>query len=77
MSPNTVKLVEDEGLVYDAGVRSDATERDRLLAARNEGKRGNLYILFDVQFPKSLNKVQKLEIENLLKAEWVLNFLIL
>jgi DnaJ-class molecular chaperone len=69
MSPNTVKLVEDEGLVYDTGVRSDATERDRLLAARNEGKRGNLFILFDVVFPKNLNKVQKLEIENLLKVE--------
>lgn len=35
MSPNTVKLVEGEGLVFDTGLRYEATERERMLMARN------------------------------------------
>ena len=69
MSPNTVKLVEGEGLVFDTGLRYEATERERMLMARNQGKRGDLYILFEISFPKHLSKEQKIEIENLLKEE--------
>jgi hypothetical protein len=66
MSPNNVKLVEGEGLAYDTGLRYDASERDRVAMLRNEGKRGNLYILFDIKFPQNLTKEQKAEVEQLL-----------
>ena len=63
-----MKTVPNEGLVYDTTVQYDASERERMLALRNEGKRGNLYIQFDIEFPKVLSKHQKTEIESLLKA---------
>ncbi len=56
MSPNTVKVVLGEGLQVDTGLKYDATERERMLMARNAGKRGDLYILFDIEFPKQLNR---------------------
>lgn len=66
MSPNTVKVVEGEGLVYDCGMKYDATERERMLMQRNVGRKGNLYILFDIEFPTQLNREQKSQIEALL-----------
>lgn len=69
MSPNNVKVVEGEGLVYDCGMKYDATERERMLMARNVGRRGDLYILFDIQFPTQLNRDQKDQVEALLKSE--------
>jgi len=59
MSPNSVKIVEGEGLVYDTGLRYEATERERMLMSRNSGKRGDLYILFEIEFPKTLSKQEK------------------
>ena len=48
MAPNTVKLVEGEGLPHDTGLKYQATERERMLMARHLGKKGELYILFDI-----------------------------
>jgi DnaJ-class molecular chaperone len=59
MSPNTVKAVVGEGLQIDTGVKYEATERERMLMARKEGRRGDLYILFDIEFPRQLSKEQK------------------
>ena len=66
MSPNTVKLVENEGLAFDTGLRYDASERERVQMQRNEGKKGNLFILFDIEFPRNLTKDQKSEVEQIL-----------
>lgn len=68
MSPNTVKMLEGEGLVYDTGMKYGATERERMIMARNHGRRGDLYILFDIKFPKVLSKDQKAEVEQLLEV---------
>jgi DnaJ homolog subfamily B member 4 len=68
MSPNNVKLVEGEGLVYDTGMRYEASDRERMQMQKLEGKRGDLYILFDIEFPKLLSKDQKSQIESLLQA---------
>ena len=51
MSPNSVKLVEGEGLVYDTGMKYEASERERMLVSKNIGRKGDLYILFDIEFP--------------------------
>ena len=56
MSPNTVKLVQGEGLVFDCGMKYEATERERMLMSRKEGKSGDLYVLFDIKFPTQLSK---------------------
>jgi len=66
MSPNNVKLVESEGLVFDCGMKYEATERERMMMSKNMGRRGDLYILFDIEFPKILSREQKAEVENLL-----------
>lgn len=68
MSPNNVKLVEGEGLIFDCGMKYEASDRERMQMQKLEGKRGDLYILFDIEFPKSLNKDQKSEVEQLLMA---------
>ena len=67
MSPNSVKLVEGEGLVFDTGMKFEASERERMQMMKNVGKKGDLYIMFDIEFPKVLNKVQKSQIEQLLE----------
>lgn len=69
MSPNNVKLVENEGLIYDTGMRYEATERERMLMQKNVGRRGDLYILFDIEFPKILSRAQKTEVDALLSSE--------
>jgi len=66
MSPNNVKCVEGEGLIYDTGMKYEATERERMIMQKNVGRRGDLYIMFDIEFPKILSKDQKTEVENLL-----------
>lgn len=66
MSPNNVKRVEGEGLIFDCGMKYEATERERMIMQKNVGKRGDLYILFDIEFPKMLSRDQKTEVENLL-----------
>lgn len=66
MSPNNVKMVEGEGLCFDTGMKYEATERERMMMSKNIGKRGDLYILFDIEFPKILNREQKAEVEKLL-----------
>ena len=66
MSPNNVKLVEGEGLVFDTGMKYEASDRERMQMQKLEGKRGDLYVLFDIEFPKLLNKDQKSQIEALL-----------
>lgn len=68
MSPNNVKLVEGEGLCYDTGMKYEASERERMQMQKNMGRRGDLYILFDIEFPKLLSKDQKAEVEELLKV---------
>ena len=69
MSPNTVKLVENEGFILDTGMKYEATERERMLMQKKEGKRGNLYILFAIDFPRQLSRAQKSKVEQLLGAE--------
>ena len=69
MSPNTVKVVENEGLPFDTGLRYEASERERVQMQRNVGKKGNLFILFDIDFPKNLSKDQKSQVEQIL-SEW-------
>jgi len=59
MSPNTVKRVEGEGFAFDTGMKYEATERERMLMSRKEGKHGDLLILFDIEFPRQLSKQQK------------------
>jgi len=66
MSPNNVKLVEGEGLAFDCGMKYEATERERMMMSKNIGMKGDLYILFDIEFPKILSKEQKAEVEKLL-----------
>ena len=66
MSPNTVKSLPDEGLMCDSTVPVGATASMRSMIAANEGKRGNLLILFDVEFPKALSCEQKMAIERIL-----------
>ena len=56
MSPNTVKLVENEGFIFDTGMKYEATERERMLMQKKEGRRGNLYILFAIDFPRQLSR---------------------
>lgn len=51
-----MKLVQGEGLVFDCGMRYEATERERMLMSRKEGKSGDLYVLFDIKFPTQLSK---------------------
>lgn len=68
MASNSVKLVEDEGLPYDSSLPHEASLRERILAKDLEGKRGNLYILFDVEFPKTITKQQKSQIEALMSV---------
>jgi DnaJ-class molecular chaperone len=66
MSPNNVKLVEGEGLAYDCGMKYEATERERMMMSKNIGRQGDMYILFDIEFPKILSREQKAAIEELL-----------
>lgn len=68
VSPNQVCSVPGEGLAFDCTMKYEATERERMLMQRSEGKRGELYILFDIEFPKVLSKQQKSDIEKLLKS---------
>jgi DnaJ-class molecular chaperone len=37
-----------------------------MLMQRNVGKRGDLYILFDIEFPKCLDRTQKETVERIL-----------
>lgn len=62
MAPNSVKLVELEGLPFDTSLPHEASLRERLLAKELEGKRGDLYILFDIEFPKTITNLQKAQI---------------
>jgi len=55
MAPNSVKFVELEGLPFDTSLPHEASLRERLLAKELEGKRGDLYILFDIEFPKTIS----------------------
>jgi len=56
MAPNSVKLVEGEGLIFDTSLPYEASLRERIQIKENEGKRGNLYVLFDIDFPKTITK---------------------
>jgi len=56
MAPNSVRLVEGEGMAFDTSLPHEASLRERILARELEGKRGNLYILFDIEFPKTVSK---------------------
>ena len=69
MSPNQVKLVEGEGLAFDTSLPHEASLRERILAREYEGRRGNLYILFDIEFPKTISKQQKDQLHALM-AVW-------
>jgi hypothetical protein len=66
MAPNSVKLVEEEGMTFDTSLPHEASLRERILARELEGKRGNLYILFDIEFPKTVTKQQRDQLEALM-----------
>jgi DnaJ-class molecular chaperone len=59
-SPSAAKLVEGEGMPIFEGL-------DMCLDGKPTQARGNMYIKFDVQFPKTLNKDQKEKIVSILK----------
>lgn len=60
-SPNSVKLVEDLGMpVYQKGFNRRELDSDF------KPTRGNLYIVFSVEFPSSLTFAQKEEIASIL-----------
>ena len=59
MAPNSVKLVEGEGLPFDTSLPYEASLRERIQAKEQEGKRGNLFVLFDIEFPKTITKHQR------------------
>ena len=66
LSPNSVKLVQGEGLPIDPELTVNSNEKERVVAASLEGKKGDLYIKFEVSFPTSLSKEQKDEIAQIL-----------
>lgn len=69
MVPGTVKCVENEGLpicVYDP--KEVKKDFDLLCPRAHKKERGDLYILFDVEFPTTLSREQKSEIERIIKC---------
>ena len=66
MSPNTVKLVSGEGLSVDTSLPHTASREQREWAFSQQNKKGDLYILFDVEFPSHLSKEQKEQVAQIL-----------
>ena len=66
MAPGTVKCVEGEGLPYYTEDTKEIKKEFDLLSPKQEGpKCGNLYILFEVEFPKTLSAEQRSEIASI------------
>lgn len=59
ISPKTVLTVEGEGMP----IFKDRKEEDE------ETKKGNLYVKFNIKFPKALNQEQRARIEGILRQE--------
>jgi DnaJ family protein B protein 4 len=62
MSPGDVMKVESLGFSIDTSLPANASKQQKAWARENEGKRGDLYIKFDIQFPKTLSRDKKTEI---------------
>jgi DnaJ-class molecular chaperone len=69
MAPGTVKCVDGEGLpFYIEDTKEIKKEFDLLSPVEAKPKCGNLYILFDVEFPKTLTAEQRSEIASIFQA---------
>ena len=53
-------------MTFDTSLPHEASLRERILAREYEGRRGNLYILFDIEFPKTVSKQQKDQLQALM-----------
>lgn len=69
MSPGEVMKVEGQGFPIDTSLPADASRQQKAWALASEGKRGDLYVKFDIQFPEKLSREQKTEILAVL-ANW-------
>jgi DnaJ-class molecular chaperone len=60
ISPHTVRIVEDEGMpIYDA-------EEEKIDVTRM--KKGKLFIIFNIHFPKKMSEEKKMKIVNVLNT---------
>lgn len=64
ITPQTVKLVEGEGMPISQDPQTDAMH---VLKNLSQMARGNLYIRFDIQFPKKLSNNHKQAIIDILR----------
>ena len=69
MAPDTVKCIEGEGLPFFTEDTKELKKQfDLLDPVLTKPSRGNLYILFEVEFPKTLSREQRLEIASIFSA---------
>jgi DnaJ-class molecular chaperone len=67
MAPGSVKVIEGEGMpVYVDDSKLIRDEFDLLKPVSSKRRQGDLYILFDVEFPKTLSREQRMEIASIL-----------
>jgi DnaJ-class molecular chaperone len=64
ITPQTVKVVEGEGMPVSQTPKSDALA---VLTGSGQLPRGNLYIRFDIQFPKKISSNHKQTLINTLR----------
>lgn len=66
LSPGTVKVVVNEGFpIYVENPKEIKKDFDLLAPKVDKKERGDLLILFDVEFPATLTREQKMEIASI------------
>jgi len=69
LAPGTVKVVEGEGFpIYVEDPKTIRQDFDLLAPKQERKERGDLLILFDVEFPATLSREQRMEIASIAKA---------